>query len=334
MECRCTCVHSVLTLEIIIFYSMGETLKTLLTTFLCMFFSFTTVYASSLNQVAAVVNGHMISLYDIQVAALPELRKANIDPKKPANKAKVDTVYAAVLQEMILETLVVAEAERQQITASPEEIEAELTRMMQQSRLSKDQFEKRLKSEGLTPDSLREKLRKNIVRQKLMVMMVGRKIVVAPEEVRAYYDTHIDEFKSKSSLRLALLVYPESLDATRYAKEIKAGKLKFADVARKVSIGPNKENGGELGVVPTDKLNPQLVKLLESLNEGESTPLINLQGQSAQFNVIQKTKGGVLMTFEEARPAIENIVREPRLQARFEDYIKQLRQKAVIDIRM
>ena len=40
------------------------------------------------------------------------------------------------------------------------------------------------------------------------------------------------------------------------------------------------------------------------------------------------------MTFEEARPVIDNILRQPKAMERFDEYSQQLRSKAVIDIRL
>ena len=39
------------------------------------------------------------------------------------------------------------------------------------------------------------------------------------------------------------------------------------------------------------------------------------------------------LTLEEATPKIEAVLREPKLQERFNDYMAQLRTKAVISIR-
>ena len=40
------------------------------------------------------------------------------------------------------------------------------------------------------------------------------------------------------------------------------------------------------------------------------------------------------MTLEEARPQIDAILRQPKAKGRFDEYSKQLRNKAVIDIRI
>ncbi len=294
----------------------------------------TCAHAATLNKVVAVVNGQMISQFDLDQAASAELKRANIDPKKTANKAEIDAVYANALETLIVDVLVMSEAARQQITATPEEVDAELVRLMQRSGLSKNDFEKRMKMDGLSIESLRANLTKNIVRQKLMGMMVGRKVVLTPEQVREYYDTHQDEMVQNNENVLALIIYPDNVDAMEYARQLIRDKKQFPQIAQKVSVGPNKERGGLLGEVPMDKLDPRLVKILQELEEGDISPILVIGGKKSQFQLVKKAVHNQAMTFEQAKPYIENLLRQPLLKERFEEYVEQLRSRAVIDVRM
>ncbi len=309
-------------------------LKKLILLVCCLFIPLFEAHGATVGKVAAVVNGDMISLYDVQQTALPEIKKNKLDLKKAADQEKIQQIYDGVLNNMILEILILAEARKQQITASDTEVDAEITRIMQQSRMSKEAFEKQLKSEGLSADKLRTRIHNTIIRQKLMGMMVGRKIVIRPDDVTAYYEAHKNELKNDKQEVFALLVYPDSSDAPKYANQIKKDGKKFEEIARQVSIGPNRENGGLIGSIPTDKMDPRLAKMLNGLAEGEATPIIVLNGKRSQFKLVQKASSGGLMTFEQAKPMIENILREPLLKERFEEYVTQLRKKAMIDIRM
>lgn len=292
------------------------------------------VRAATFNQVAAVVNGQMISLFDLQTAVKPEMLKNKLSQDNPAQRSAVEQLYRRALDTMILDILIGQEAERQKITVSNAEVDGEITRVMQQSRLSKEDFEKQLGREGLTADSLRDRVRKTLLRQKLMGMMVGRKVVVTPEEVATYYEAHKDSIRSGGTLRMALLIYPDNVDAASWARKIKAGSAKFGDVVRQLSIGPNKQGGGDVGPVPLEKLGPNWRQILSNLKEGEVSPVFPYEGKKAQVQLLQAARGGESMSLAEATPMIENILREPRLQERFTEYTDQLRKKAVIDIRL
>ncbi|MBQ7585749.1 MAG: SurA N-terminal domain-containing protein, partial [Desulfovibrionaceae bacterium] len=68
-------------------------------------------WAVQLGKIAAVVNGKPITMYDLQRAAVPELRKARATDKKT-----VDAIMRKVLDNMIIDILVQEEAKRLKIT--------------------------------------------------------------------------------------------------------------------------------------------------------------------------------------------------------------------------
>ncbi len=309
-------------------------LKKILFALICTFFTASTANAATINKIAAVVNGQMISYYDLQQAAMPEIKKQKLDVNKAAHKEKIEALQKKTLDNIILEKLISSEAEKLKITVSDTEVEEEISRIMQQSRLSKEAFEKQLEKEGLSIKFLRTRIYGTILHQKLMSMMVGRKVVVNQNEIQAYYNEHKSELKSSTDLQLALLIYPDSSNVRKHAEDIAKDTSKFEQIAREISEGPNKENGGFLGPVPKSKLEPALANLIASLKDGEVTPVITLNNKLAQFKVVKAASDGGPMTFEEAKPIIEKILREPKLKERFEEYISQLRSKAMIDIRI
>ena len=118
----------------------------------------TTGLAVQLGKIAAVVNGKPITMYDLQRAAAPELRKMRATDQKT-----IDMVLRKVLDDMILDILVQQEAKRLKIKVSPSEIDARIAEIMKSSRLTKEKFAEELAKEGLTI----AELRKNLERQML-----------------------------------------------------------------------------------------------------------------------------------------------------------------------
>uniref|UniRef100_UPI00265D3727 SurA N-terminal domain-containing protein n=1 Tax=uncultured Desulfovibrio sp. TaxID=167968 RepID=UPI00265D3727 len=149
-----------------------------------------TAQAAQLNKIAAVVNGQVITMFDLQKAALPELGRARLNPNDPKQADKVNVVFRKVLDSMIMDILLEQEAKRLSITASDSEIDQELTKMMKMRRLNRAQFEAELKKQGMSVDELRKTLKTNMLRQRVMGAEVGRRVVVTDDEIRAYYEMH------------------------------------------------------------------------------------------------------------------------------------------------
>ena len=84
-----------------------------------------------------------------------------------------------------------------------------------------------------------------------------------------------------------------------------------------------------------DRLNHEWDERLNKMKPGDVTELFPLQGFKAQVRLFRPGGGEEkLMTLEEARPQIDAILRQPKAKGRFDEYSKQLRNKAVIDIRI
>lgn len=294
-----------------------------------------TVCAAQLNKVAAVVNGQVITMFDLQKESLPELARARLNPNNPAQAKAVDAVFRKVLDLMIMDILIAQEAKRLKISVSSGEVDNELKRMMQARRLTREQFEAQLAQQKISLATIRANIEKSLLRQKVMGMEVGRRVVVTPDEIKAYYDAHRDTMFDRSGLHMGVLVYAPNVNAASIAAQIKSGKLSFEEAAARYSIAPNKEKGGDMGPVEWDRLNPEWEGRLTRMKPGDVTELFDLQGRKAQVHLF-RPGGGVEkpLTLEQATPQIDSILRQPKAKERFEDYSSQLREKAVIDIRL
>lgn len=303
--------------------------------FLFTFCFFATAEAAQLNKVAAVVNGQVITMFDLQKEALPELARARLNPNNPAQAKDVDTVFRRVLDMMIMDILIAQEAKRLKATVSQGEVDNELTRMMKMRNLNKKQFEDQLAKQKLSVDTIRKNIEKNLLRQKIMGMEVARKVVVRPEEINAYYEAHKANMFDRNGLHMGLLVYPPNVNAASIASQIKSKKISFEQAAAKYSIAPNKNNGGDMGAVEWERLNPEWEGRLSKMKPGDVTEPFELQGMKAQVHLFRPGGGPEKqLSLEEATPQIDAILRQPKAKERFEDYSRQLRNKAVIDIRL
>lgn len=293
------------------------------------------IEAAQMNKVAAVVNGQAITMFDLQKESLPLLARARINPNDPSKKKQVDEIFKRTLDNMILDILVAQDAKRLKVDVTSGEIEAELTRMMKERKVNRKQMEEQLAKANMTVDSLRNDIKKNILRQKIMSMEVGRRVVVTPEEIKKYYEEHKDTMFNKNGLHMGIMVYSPKVNAQAIAAQIKAKKISFEEACAKYSIAPNRDKAGDAGPVEWDRLNPEWEGRLNNMRPGDVTDLFDLQGHKAQVYLFRPGGGEEKqLTLQEATPQIDAILRMPKARGRFEDYSRQLKEKAVIEIRI
>lgn len=285
-----------------------------------------------INKTVAVVNGEIITLFDLQAETAPEIFRQQLNPNNPADKAKIEQLEKAILEGMISNLILTQEAERLHVSVGKDEVESEYHNFIAKSQLTPEEFQYQLELQHLTEDSFKERIRSSILRSRLLGTMVGRKIVVTKKEIEDYYQKNHDKLKNNNQLQLAILVYPPDIDAKDWAARIKSGSVSFEEVVKKVSVGPKAKEGGDLGSIDIEDLNPEWWEQLSTMKPGEVTSLIDINGLQGQLKLINIIKGEP-QTLEALTPYIEEILREPKLEERFKEYTDQLRKRAVVDIR-
>ena len=283
----------------------------------------------TVNKIAAVVNGEMITLHELRSHLAAELARQRI----PQSDPRVSELQTQMLDSMINDILIRQEAKRYKITVSDAEIEAELKKIISRSGMTTEKFDAQMKQEGLTRELLKARISNNILRQRMSTYMVVRKVIVTPEEVEEYYQKNKSEFSGQKTADFSVIMLPEKLNAPAIYQQLRTGALNFEDGAVKYSADISSEQKGHVIGVPWDKLPDDMQKLLSILKDGQISPLLRTQGG---FVIIRRDglSDGKPLTLQEATPRIEEIIRAPRLEERFKEYTTQLRSKAVLDIRI
>ena len=286
-----------------------------------------------LNKIAAVVNGEIITLHELRQHAGAEMARAGINPSDPSSRRYVDQVMSKVLSAMIENILLRQEAERLQIKVSDSDVDNEVRKLAQRNQLSMKDFEARIIAQGGTLDLLKERVRHNILSQRIIAIQIARKSVVTEEEIKTYYEQNQDSFKAERSVDVSLIIFAPSAKYDDIHQRIVNGSLSFENAAREFSEGPSPNSGGNLGMIKWEDLAAPFKEQVVRLKDGEISPIFEANARVCLIKLNSSTSGRN-MTLEEAMPEIEQILREPRLEERFAEYTEQLRNRAVIDIRL
>lgn len=283
----------------------------------------------TVNKVAAVVNGEVITLHELRMHSAVELARRRI----PANDSKAEAVQKEVLNTLINDILMRQEAKRYQISAPDSEVQQELDTIIKRSGVSQQEFEANMKKQGVSLQMYKERIKNNILKQRIGNFMIARKVFVTTEEISAYYEKNRDKFQGERTVDFSILMLPEKLNAQQVYQDVKSGKVPFEEAAKKYSADRSAKEGGRVSGVPWDNLPPEMKKLLSSLKNGAMSPMFKTQGGFIMFrrDAVHEARP---LTFEEARPYVEEMLKAPLLEERFNEYIGQLRGKAVIDIRI
>ena len=101
-------------------------------------------------------------------------------------------------------------------------------------------------------------------------------VKVADKDVKAYFNTHPEEFSEKSKVRashILLKTEKEAKDITKELSGLKGGALnaKFAELAKAKSTGPSGPKGGDLGFFGQGQMVPAFNDAVFKMKKGDLT---------------------------------------------------------------
>ena len=212
------------------------------------------------NQVAATVNGRNIMLSEVERAVN---QQAGGDTSS-FNQLQMAQARLAVLDSLIQREVLFQRAEKEKVLPTEAQIDGAIATQKQNSGMTAEAFEKGLKEQNLSMETLRDEARKELAIAALQDKYSG-KIDISDREVEEFYNSNRDRFKSERGVALAMIVVdPQDNSSSGIRDDAKneadaklkvdniyqqlQGKADFATVARAKSEDANSvARGGDIG---------------------------------------------------------------------------------------
>jgi len=275
--------------------------------------------------VAAMVNNRAIT-YD-------ELEKNFQSRFEPgADRSSEDQVMIQkleILRGLIDSEIMLQRAEKLGLMAVDADVETRLNEL--KAPYTQEEFQKQLTSKKLTMDDLKQQLRRDLSIQKLFNKEITSHITISDADIANFYNANKSAFnRPEPQVHMAqILVTPFPDPNVRNLKNDKAQseeqaqkkiamieqRLKqgedFAMLAQSYSEDPNTApNGGDLGFVQQsalDRVQPELRKMVMSLQPGQLSPRIHTQVGYSILKVFSKEPAGQR---ELSDPSVQQDIRE------------------------
>jgi len=304
--------------------------------------------AEIFEQVLVKVNGEIITKSDFEQRQVAELRNrpelGNVSPSSPQLRTAINEITPDLILTAVDELLLIQRGRELGYVMGDDQFNSILSGIKKQNNLEDEQkFQAALKQEGLSLADLRRNLERSMLVTQVQRAEVNDKVSVNEEEARTYYSAHPREFTTPAefTLREILIEVPTTdrgvnvaLDdeARGKAEDIRkriTGGEPFARLAADLSASSSKANGGLIGPINHDELDPRLQKILDAMAVGDVTEPLRTQRGYQLLKVETRTETRV-KTFEQARAEISNKVAEQKRQVELLKYLDQLREQATV----
>jgi len=295
------------------------------------------------DKAVARVNGAILTDRDLlreMLQIFPYASQHNGFPKE-----QEASIRQGALQMIIFEELVYQEAKRRNLTVAPQELkesEAEFKKQFQ----SVEEYQQYLKTEmGGSEQTVREKIKRSLLIERVLKSDVQDKSVVTMAEVRAYYDKNPGRFQMPESYVFqSISVLPpqnpneeqknEALkkanEALSQAKNTKSYE-EFGLLAEKISEDDFRVNMGDHRAVEKDKLPPQVVKAFLSMKPGQMSDVIQIE-QAYTIVRLNAHTPATKRSFDQVKGELHKELEKTKYESLRSGLDKKLRAQAKVEI--
>jgi peptidyl-prolyl cis-trans isomerase SurA len=237
--------------------------------------------AQETQRIAAVVNDEVISVYDL----INRTRLAILSAGLPDTIETRRRLRPQVLRALIDERIQVQEAQRQNISASPEEMESAVARIEENNRMPRGGLEQVIKQAGIEWSSVQAQVRTNLLWQKLVNRKLRNTLQIGDDEI----DEQLERIRAAQGtpefLLGELFLSVDTPDQEEEVRQAAMGLIDqlqrgapFPELARQFSQSASAATGGDIGWVQGSTLEDDIAKAVADTPPGRVTQPIRSVG--------------------------------------------------------
>lgn len=280
------------------------------------------------DEVVAVVNNHEITVDVFRKEMRVMEKQFRINDTKQLSREEMVLLKSKALNVLVQEILFNQEISKNGILVSREEFENALATA--KDGYDEEGFKRLLQLEGTSSAEWENKLKNNILINKLIDSKVNSKVGVEEEEILRYFEDHKTEFHVPQRVKALHITVETEEEAREIENRLKRKKQKFSDLAREYSVGPEGSDGGDMGYLEAEHM-PEEFDSVFKLNVDEISEIIQTPYGFHLFKVIDK-KDDAQMDFAGAREKVQSLILHERQGEAFQKWLVGLKEQADIRI--
>ncbi len=270
------------------------------------------------EQVIARVNGELIFLSDYLVNF--QQLKSEQDEITQKNPKLLEQWRTRALNETIIVSLLRQEAAKRQLRVAKEEVEGRLSNW--KDGYPPGGFEEMLRKQNTTEDFLKRRIEDQLLVEKITERLFANETLVSDEELKKYHRLHENEFFRPERVHAYQIVVPTREEADRIRQQIVSGTMTFESAARKYSMSPDAQKGGDLGFFSRNEKIAAFNEAFALSLSQVSKPIQSRYGVHL-LKVVEKQAARKLV-FQEAKPDITKALKRVKEVKVFKEWLTKL----------
>jgi len=297
------------------------------------------VGAVLLDRVVAAVNDEIITWSELRKAIELDGRELLSGLTGEEREKKIKELEKPFLNKLIDMRLQIQEARKLRFNVGASEVDDAVNDIKKKYNLTDEALDDSLRKEGLTLQEYRTNLSDQILLLKVINYNVKSKVFISDKAIEDYYKANIGKFQKDEKVKIMQIFFALPADDTmKAAVEGKAQDVMqriqkgedFAKLAGEYSENPGRESGWDIGYIKRGGLLKEVEEAAFSLKPGENSKPF---WSSAGLHII-KVVDRIESDAGKAREEIKGILFEEAFNIKLDEWIKEMRETAYIEINL
>ncbi len=308
------------------------------------------VLAEDMAKVVAVVEGQEVTLSELDNVMnmqefMMQLYQANAEFTQlllmSENGQNLLNEYRKTqLEQYVVQVLLGQEAEKRNLSISEEReneiFEQRVQQILQQNNVTREQLLQAIQQQGIASfeeykNIFIEQSGKYLLIDELQKQVLSE-IVATDAEVQEYYENNQSQFESDEAVHASHILVKTKEEAEDLLVQLQNGK-DFAELAKEASVGPSGPSGGDLGFLTRGQTVAEFDEAVFALEVGGLSGVVETQFGFHIIKVHEKREAGVV-GFDEVKDVIKDQLTNKKKSEAWDEFMKNLRENAVIEIKL
>jgi len=228
-----------------------------------------TAHAQRSDSIAAVVNGDIITYTDLSDRLDLVIKSAGM----PNSREFRGKLLPQVLTGLITEKVQIQEAKRLNIDTSKEEIEDGFAKIAESNKLPADKFKSILQRQKIKFDTLEQQILAQLAWGKVVQSQIRPRVVLGDSDIESEME-RLESKQGQTEYSMAEIFLPFDTEGNKtdtqkaardLVKQLSKDAQKFPAAARQFSQNASAANGGIIGWITIDQMEPQIAATVENL---------------------------------------------------------------------
>lgn len=292
-----------------------------------------------LDRVVAAVNDEIITWSELRKAIELDGREQLSGLIGEEREKKVKELEKPFLNKLIDMKLQLQEAKKMRFNVGASEVDDAVNDIKKKYNLTDEALDDSLRKEGLTLKEYRTNLSDQILLLKVINYNVKSKVFISDKAIEEYYKANAGKYQKDEKVQIMQIFFALPADDSKKSDiEAKAQNIMqriqkgedFAKLAAEYSENPDRESAWDIGYVKRGGLLKEVEEAAFSLKPGEnSKPFWSIAG----LHII-KVVDRIGSDAGKAREEIKGLLFEEAFNIKLDEWIKELREKAYIEINL